>query len=96
MELKDFLNDVKGKVFRMWEYKKMFTPYEQENKFVDETQFVSDESQHVIIENAYMLNGGDVLLRMSLLDVDGYHIWRRLSEIQLEEYEHDTEELKGE
>ena len=94
MELKDFLNNEKGKIFRMWEYKKMFTPYEQEQKFTDKSQFVNNECQYVMLENAYMLSGGDVLLKMRLLDIDGYHIWRRLSEVQLEESERDMEELQ--
>ena len=36
-------------IFRLWQYKRMFTPYEQEEKFSDESQYVNVECDFVKI-----------------------------------------------
>lgn len=54
---KAFLNDFNGKVFRMWKYKRMFTPREQEHKYIDQSEFVDDECEFVFINGFYNMCG---------------------------------------
>lgn len=81
-------------VFRLWEYKRMFTPYEQAEKFSDESVYVDDECEFVCIKDVITLPDGDLLLAISPLDLDGYVAYHKLSEISLGKSEKDMEEEK--
>ena len=60
--LRSFLGETKDRVYRFWVYRRMFTPYEQSQKFTDESVY---EDTHAIlgyIRESIPLPAGDVLL----------------------------------
>lgn len=77
-------------VFRVFRYKHSYTPYEQRECFADQSPYVSSTADFVLIENAFELPDGDLLLEVS--PFDGYHEYLKLSEITLERSETDNEE----
>lgn len=80
-------------IFRLWEYKRMFTPYEQAEKFSDESLYVNDECDHVRILDVIALPDGDLLLAITYAYGDGKYIsYYKLSEISLGKSEKDMEE----
>lgn len=80
-------------IFRLWEYKRMFTPYEQAEKFSDESLYVNDECDHVRILDVIALPDGDLLLATTYAYGDGKYIsYYKLSEISLGKSEKDMEE----
>ena len=62
----EWLKDYEHKVFRMWKYKKMFTPYEMEQKFVDESVYESDACEYIIITKIIPISNDDYLLVRAL------------------------------
>lgn len=80
-------------IFRLWQYKRMFTPYEQDEKFMDESQYVNDECDHIRILDVITLPDGDLLLATTYAYGDGKYIsYYKLSEISLGKSERDMEE----
>lgn len=80
-------------IFRLWEYKRMFTPYEQAEKFSDESLYTNDECDHVRILDVIALPDGDLLLATTYAYGDGKYIsYYKLSEISLAKSEKDMEE----
>ena len=80
-------------VFRLWQYKRMFTPYEQDEKFMDESQYVNTTADKVRILDVINLPDGDLLLATTYAYGDGKCInYYKLSEISLGKSEHDMEE----
>lgn len=80
-------------IFRLWEYKRMFTPYEQEQKFSDESLYVNDECDHIRILDVITLPDGDLLLATTDAYDDGTYIsYYKLSEISLAKSDKDMEE----
>lgn len=80
-------------VFRLWEYKRMFTPYEQEQKFSDESLYVNEECDYVRILDVIALPDGDLFLATTYAYGDGTYInYYKLSEISLGRSEKDMEE----
>ncbi len=80
-------------IFRLWEYKRMFTPYEQHERFSDESQYVNDECDHVRILDVIALPDGNLLLATTYAYGDGKYIsYYKLSEISLGKSEHDMED----
>ena len=86
MDVNKFLEDMKDKVLTMWEHRKIYTPYEQQKAFSDESQFISSTGIDVVIENAYPLGNGDLLLILADAEERKFKYYRRLSDIQLNEY----------
>lgn len=96
-------SDNRGAVFRYLTYKKLFTPYEQENKFMDESQFEDIHYSYGKLEGVFDLGSGEVLLAFREL-LDGYNpctskddfeetgmtVYRRLSDIQLYKFDCDA------
>ena len=79
-------------IFRMWEYKRMFTPYEQEEKFSDESVYVNTECEFVYIKDIITLPDGDLLLAVSPVYLDDYVEYHKLSNISLAKSVKDMEE----
>ena len=80
-------------IFRLWQYKRMFTPYEQEQKFSDESQYVNVECDFVKILGTINLPDGDLLLATTYAYGEGSYIsYYKLSEISLSKSEKDMEE----
>lgn len=62
-DIHTWLSDVgEERVFRMWIFKKMFTPYEQDEKFSDESVYVDDTCKFVMIKELIELPDGDLLI----------------------------------
>ena len=80
-------------IFRLWQYKRMFTPYEQEQKFSDESEYVNVECDHVRIRDVITLPDGDLLLATTYAWGEGSYInYHKLSEISLGKSEKDMGE----
>lgn len=80
-------------IFRMWEYKRMFTPYEQEQKFTGESLYVNNECDYVRILDVITLPDGDLLLATTYAYGEGSYIsYHKLSEISLGKSDKDMEE----
>ncbi len=80
-----FIETMQEEIFRLAVYKKLFTPYEIDNKFVDESNY--EECKCVIIKQIIKLND-DYLLGCCEADIDMGEIYNtidyyKLSEIRL-------------
>lgn len=88
--------DNSDRLFSYQTYRKLFTPYEQENRFIGETQF--EEGGYYsngYIEELIDLGNGDWLIGFrDVIDdeVTQSISYRRLSEIQLSFHQHDEQE----
>lgn len=95
-----WINDNRDKVYRISEYKKMFTPYEVENKFMDEDVY-ENTYEDVSIVDAYEIPN-DVLLKLLIIkdnddeddDFGNVYLYKRLSDVRIMEYDYDNK--KGE
>lgn len=95
-DMETWLMDNEGRVFRYLVYKRMFTPYEQQNAFMDESEYVDSHYSYALIEEAVDL-GNDWLLGLrEVEDLDGGEVntwdflqYYRLSELRLSYFEQD-------
>ena len=92
----EFMADNQYCIYRYWIYRRGFTPYEQDNKFMDESMFEDETCRVAYIKECIDLPDGDILL--GLLDADLINNegiisiqYCKLSEIRLEFYEGDQE-----
>ena len=95
--LEAFIKDNENRVFYLWVYKHMFTPYEVENKFMDESQFDDVAAKRCLLRECVQLGNGDYLLGCQLVteacdleDGPAYLEYHKLSEIKLS-YRQDAE-----
>lgn len=91
----EYLNTLpENTVFRIWEYKKMFTPYEQDEKFLDQSIYENGLAQHVIIDDVIELPDGDLLLAVHDWEYDKaeYTDYYKLSNISIARSDSDMEE----
>lgn len=75
-----------GKIFRYVIYRRMFTPYEQEMAFADESQYEDTHFNLGFIEEVINLGGGEWLLGFRKIYDDEVYSeleYCRLSEIRL-------------
>ena len=80
-------------VFSIWQYKRMFTPHEQDAKYIDQSCFESVICEDVYIKDVIVLPDGDLLLATFPFKGDMNNIaYYKLSEISLAILNHDTEE----
>ena len=86
-----FLEEHKDESFRYWIHKRIFTPYEQEQKFEDESTLESTECSYVYIVESVKLPNGDILLGLSE-DRSGYTSYYKLSELDLALSKSDNDE----
>lgn len=103
-DFETFLHDfADNRIFRIYKYKRIYTPYEQEQKYSDETVFENGAyPTYVYIKNAIELPNGDILLRMEETipldeqlddDIDTSnktYIYEKLSDICIREYDSDN------
>jgi len=90
-------------VFRYWVFKKQFTPYEMEEKFIDQSCYDSDYASIGIIHEAVILPDNDILLGFRTLgelsaeeynEAEPYIEYFKLSEIRLAHAYKDQNELE--
>lgn len=99
-----FMEVVSGKVVRMWKYKRMFTPYEQEKKWSDQSEFIDDTCDYVFITGIFEVFGKVLIrycpLELADFDDDGnlvgckYNEYDYLDDIHIAVSERDAERLK--
>lgn len=88
-DLKTWIQDNKDRIFRILHYKKVFTPYEQENAFMDESEYEDNgEYQFCFIREAVSTGGNDWLIGYQPIylddgEVSGRIEYARLSDIRL-------------
>lgn len=86
-----FVKAHEGETFRYWVYRRVFTPYEQKECFMDESVFEDIHANIGIIKECIPLGDGDFLLGFQPVDdYDPYNIttfdfvdYYKLSEIRL-------------
>lgn len=91
-DMKTWLLDSEGKIYRYVIYRRMFTPYEQEHAFSDESQYEDIHFTFGFIEDAIELGGGEWLLGFRKIDGDEVYDeieYCRLSEIRLSYFDCD-------
>jgi hypothetical protein len=104
-DLETWLLDNEGRVLRFWVFKKMFTPYEQQSAFTDESVYEDVHCTFGVVEEAVDLDG-DWLLGFRIVEEEsigdealqfwsGIHYYR-LSELRMEYYEQDQPGFSGE
>ena len=69
-------------LFYFWHYRRMFTPYEQEQKFSDESVFEDTTAIVGKVEDVVRLPNGDVLL--GIKDEFDATVYYKLSELHIE------------
>ena len=97
-DIHTWLSDVgEERVFRMWVFKKMFTPYEQDKKFSDESVYEDDVCKYVMIKELIELPDGDLLIGFQDADSDNLYLeYYKLSEIRLDYCQSDKERREDE
>ena len=97
-DMETWFSDNSDRIYRFVVYKKLFTPYEQEQKFSDESQFEDTHYRFGFIEEAIELGHGEWLLGLrEIIDGEVYDInYFRLSDIQLSYFEQDQNMLSDE
>ena len=97
-DMETWFSDNSDRIYRFVVYKKLFTPYEQEHKFMDESQFEDTHFRFGFIEEAIELGNGEWLLGFrEIIDGDVCDInYFKLSDIQLSYFEQDQNMLSDE
>lgn len=93
-DLTTWLLDNSDRLYRYWIYKRMWTPYEQEQKFTDESIYQDDECCFGRIVEAVELPDGDVLLGFADPDCSSFEYvsYYKLSDIEIAYCERDQHE----
>lgn len=94
-DLETWLLDEGDKLYRFLVYKRLFTPYEQNHAFMDESVYEDHHYSLCRIEQAIDLGGGEWLLGLRQVDEDSgedYEMveYYRLSEIRLARFDKDA------
>lgn len=95
----DFIKYIKSEPDKIWRfliYRRMFTPYEQECKFMDDGEFIDDSFNIAKIKEIFSV-GSDFIIVFDMVDSDSFEPYGcqeiyKLSEIRLSSYECDIEE----
>lgn len=95
-DLETWLLDEGDELYRFLVYKRLFTPYEQEHAFMDESVYEDVHYSLCRIEQAIDLGGGEWLLGLRQVDEDsgedyGMVEYYRLSEIRLARFDKDND-----
>ena len=96
-DMETWFCDNSDRIYRFLVYKKLFTPYEQEHKFMDESQFEDIHYRYGFIEEAIELGHGEWLLGIREVK-DGETAdmsYFKLSDIQLSYFEQDQDMLSA-
>lgn len=99
----EFILRNQDRVFRYWIYKKLFTPYEQQERFSDESQYESCYANFGVVREVIPLPDHDFLLGIaqvfeskSDLQENHAHIdYYKLSEIRLSYYPNEQEDFES-
>ena len=78
----EFCEACDGRIFSYLIYRRVYTPYEREQKFSDETYYEDDVHHGVIVEVAH-LSDGDYLIGFNRAEEGSLIEYVKLSEIRL-------------
>lgn len=101
LSLPDFLDAHQDDIFRFWVYRKVYTPYEQQKAFSDESVFEDTYAIFGFVAECISLGNGDFLLGFrTVADPDEENVqayngpieYYKLSEIRMGLYQPTTEE----
>lgn len=98
-DMETWFLDNSDRIYRFVVYKKLFTPYEQDKKFSDESQFEDTHYRFGFIEEVIELGQGEWLLGFREVidgEVCSYISYFKLSDIQLSFFEQDQGMLSDE
>ena len=100
--MQTYVRNNQDTIYRLWKYKKMFTPYEINGRFKDESVYEDDVCTFVKIEEVMEIPN-DILIKFRLMFEDfaydnmknnftdgGCYMFERLSDIKLSEYDIDN------
>lgn len=80
----EWLSRNENRLFRFWVYRRIFTPYEKEEKFMDESIYEDDYCELAYIKEAIKLPDNDILLGFQNANFGKDYIeYYKLSEIRL-------------
>ena len=86
-----YLHDTSGRVFRYWVYKRMFTPMEMQEQYIDQSEFTDSYASFGVIRECVQLPDGDLLIGFQdvcIEDHDAFYrssiSYHKISEISLE------------
>lgn len=89
--------DESDAIYRLCVYRRMFTPYEQQRAFSDESHYEDNHYQFGMIRDAIDLGSGNWLIGFEQIfdnELSGIITYYNLSEIRLEKFACDQDMLK--
>lgn len=79
-------------IFRIWQRKFIFTPYEESMAFSDESVYQNEVCEKIRIKDLITLPNNDTLIAACWEDDDSYITYYKLSEIDIAKSDKDMEE----
>lgn len=100
-DFKQFFMQNPNRIFRYWVYRRMFTPYEQKQAYMDESFFEQGHALFGVVREVIPLPDGDLLLGIAELTEDVSELsaelrqiaYHRLSDLHLMYMPMDAQEL---
>lgn len=100
-DFRQFAEQNPNRIYRYWVYRRMYTPYEQKQGFMDESFFEQSQALFGVIREVIPLSNGDLLLGIADITEDASELtaenrqmtYHRLSDLQLMYMPLDAREL---
>lgn len=85
-DFETWLHDYGDRIYRYWVYRRMFTPEEQNAKYIDQSFYECDECSFGLIKEAVELPDGDILLGIADVQSQECLEYYKLSELRIGYY----------
>lgn len=98
-DLLTWLLDNEGRIFRFLVHRRIYTPYEQQKAFIDETRYEDSHYSFGLIKEAVDLGNGEWLIGIQIIiddELTDNIEFYRLSELKLEVFETDQNMFRDE
>ena len=100
-DFRQFIEQNPNRIYRYWVYRRMYTPYEQKQGFMDESFFEQSQALFGVIRDVIPLSNGDLLLGIADITEDASELtaenrqmaYHRLSDLHLMYMPLDAQEL---
>lgn len=100
-DFRHFFEQNPNRIYRYWVYRRMFTPYEQKQSYMDESFFEQSQALCGVIREVVPMPNGDLLLGIADIAEDTSELsagnrqmsYHRLSDLQLMYMPLDAQEL---
>lgn len=100
-DFRQFIEQNPNRIYRYWVYRRMYTPYEQKQGFMDESFFEQSQALFGVIREVIPLSNGDLLLGIADITEDASELtaenrqmaYHRLSDLHLMYMPLDAQEL---